>query len=183
MPVLIEKPVAMASDDAKMLLEKAKLNDSIVFAGHTRLYSNAWRAFRDRAKSEGIYSVYATAGGKGNIYPLWDWGPHLIAMCIDIGFDPRRAHIVVGEEEQPLDFFVNGQHRFRDVQETPTPLQVLLGEFTVAIKLGEPNYAAMELALDVTEVLEESEKANDERMKEAAMLAHRDRQPAGTVWH
>lgn len=182
-PVLIEKPVAMSTDAAQKLLEAAQSHDSIVFAGHTRLYSNAWREFRDECKAEGVESVYATAGGIGHIDPLFDWGPHLVAMCIDIGYDPRRAHIVITEEEQPLEFFVNGKHRFRDVAETPTPLAVLLGEFTAAIEAGEPNYGALELALEVTEVLEESAANHTIRVRNAEMLAHRDRQPAGTIWH
>lgn len=186
-PVLIEKPVAMEVWDAQNIVDFAKEYDGIVFAGHTRLYSNAWRRFRDEAKARGVYSVYATAGGHGSssgqIDALWDWGPHLVAMCSDIGFDPRRAHIVVTDEEAPLEFFVNGEMRFRDVAETPTPLQVLLGEFMDAIKKGEPDARGAELALEVTEVLEESHKAHAEMKRDAEKMAHRDRQPAGTVWH
>lgn len=154
-PVLIEKPVTLSSSDAKTLLETAIQNRAIAFAGHTRLYSTAWREFRELWVRQGVESVYAVAGGKNKIPALWDWGPHLVAMCIDIGFDPRKAHIVCNDDPQPLQLTVNGKERFADVAESPMPMEVLVKEFLEAIDDGSPDYRALQMQVQIAEVLEE----------------------------
>ena len=160
LPALIEKPVCLSSEQAKYLLKLAgNTGCSIVFAGHTRLYSIAWRALKANALAEGVRSVYAVAGSFDcKLSPLWDWGSHLVAMCLDLGFDPLKAHILTGTEEQPLKVIVNGTITYTDQPETPTPLEVLLTEFMAAIEKGGPDIRGLEFGVKVVETLEVMEQ-------------------------
>lgn len=155
-PVLIEKPVTLSSMDARSLLNAAVVHDAIVFAGHTRLYSNAWREFREPLIQQKVESVYACAGctPRGDTSAIMDWGPHMVAMCIDIGFDPRKAHLVCLDKPEKMTFIVNGKHRFVDVDEHPTPVEVLLTEFMEAIDYGAPDYRALQMNVQIMDALE-----------------------------
>ena len=153
-PVLIEKPVCMNMEEGRELLSIAKAQEAIVFAGHTRLYSTAWRAFKAKALKAGVKSVYATAGGPCKIDPLYDWGSHLVAMCLDLGFEPLAADIKADCQSWPLKFSVNSKMMYADEEESPTPLEVLLTEFMDAIKKGEPDMRGLEFGVKVVEKLE-----------------------------
>ena len=157
-PVLIEKPVCDSYSYTQRLMSLAKFMGGIVFVGHTRLYSNAWREFKAKAQAEGVKSVYAVAGGKCKLAPLWDWGPHLIAMCLDLGFDPDAAHIITGEDEWPLKFVVNGTMTFTDQQESPSPLEVLITEFLAAAAAKKTDLRGMELGVKVADYIRRNEK-------------------------
>ena len=143
-PVLVEKPVSFYPCQAWELVDL----DGIAFAGHTRLYSPTWRKFKEW--NFGGSGVKASAGGTRH-NPLWDWGPHLAAMCLDIGIDPKDAEITCTKEPQPLRFEVNGDV-FTDV-EGERPLDVLLTEFADAIEYGKPNNAGLELGARVIDYL------------------------------
>lgn len=129
-PVLVEKPVSLKAVQADELV------GGIAFAGHTRLYSKAWREFK--ASLPEVHSVEAWAGGTHRD-PWWDWGPHLVAMSYDIGFTKPVIHVT--REEQSLRLLVNGEHEFRDVPDNP--LQTLCSEFLQAIKRGTPDNRLM----------------------------------------
>jgi len=151
-PVLIEKPVCLSYVSAKYLLELARANGCIAFTGHTRLYSNAWRAFK--AMVGPVESVDAEYGGESRMGPLLDKGSHLVAMCYDLGFDPLKAVISIPETAIPLRFTVNGEHTYRDVIEVPMPLNVLVAEFVEAIEVGLPNVDGLELGAKVAKALD-----------------------------
>jgi hypothetical protein len=167
-PVLIEKPVCMNMEEARDLLSIAKAQEAIVFSGHTRLYSTAWRAFKAKAMKQGVNSVYASAGGPCKIDPLFDWGSHLVAMSIDLGFDPLDAHLVTNYESWPLKFSVNGKMMFADVEESPTPLEVLLTEFMQAIEKGEPDMRGLEFGVKVVEKLEAMHRQREDMLWRSA---------------
>lgn len=112
----------------------------IAYAGHTRLYSPAWKSFK--ASLPTVQSVECEAGGTPRD-PWWDWGPHLVSMCIDIGYKPEKAVIRVTSARKPLSFVVNGAHQFRDVETNPRPLEALTGEFLRAIEIGKPDSRLM----------------------------------------
>jgi hypothetical protein len=76
-------------------------------------------------------------------------------MCLDVGFDPRRATLAAVGVHIPLSFVVNGRYEFRDVITDPTPLEVLLTEFIAAIRKGEPNNRGLRLGAEVVEFLHE----------------------------
>lgn len=159
MPVLIEKPVCLSAIQANKLLNLANVIETIVFTGHTRLYSTRWREFKERVLGKGVKSVYACAGSvDGKLAPMWDWGPHLVAMCIDLGFDPLQAEIETNREDKPLRFLVNNDDVYHDSPETPPPLECLLTEFIAAIKHGDRDVRGLELGVKVVEAIEEIER-------------------------
>lgn len=145
-PIILEKPVTL---DPRQAWELVGMG-GIAFAGHTRLFSPAWRIFK--ASLLPVESITCCAGGTERD-PWWDWGPHLAAMCIDLGFDPSRARISVGKSYRPLSFVVNGDQEFVDEVTSPTPLEVLVTEFVAAIERGEPNNAGLRLGAEVVEYL------------------------------
>jgi hypothetical protein len=144
-PVLVEKPVALTSGEARGLVDLG----GIAFAGHTRLYSPAWREFKSSLPR--VERVEAWAGGTQKD-PWWDWGPHLVAMSFDLGFESPVIHVT--QEAQPLRFVVNGEHTFTDVETSPTPLEALVLEFCAAIESGQPDNAGLQLGARVISFLE-----------------------------
>lgn len=154
MPVLIEKPVCMSWKKANRLLSWAEdWKNSIVFVSHTRLYSKAWKEFKLTLPDE-ITSVEAQAGGRCKVAPKWDWGPHIVSMCLDIGFNPSQSRMTLTEYEAPFKFVVNGTYVFNDEKCQPTPLEVMIGEFVKAIEKGEQNIEGLRLGVNVTGYLD-----------------------------
>lgn len=147
-PVLIEKPVTL---DAAQALELVSLG-GIAFAGHTRLYSPAWRLYKESLPP--VVSVDAVMG-RAIRDPWMECGPHLAAMCFDLGLDPRDANIRTEGSYIPLSFVANGRHEFVDSKTSPTPIEVLLTEFVAAIERGEPDNAGLVLGAKVVEFLNE----------------------------
>lgn len=146
-PLLLEKPVALRSEDAKALVKLG----GIAFAGHTRLYDPGWEKFK--ASLPKIESVEAFAGGvtESNPDPLWNWGAHLAAMCLDLGFDPMQMQLRVTAERQPLRFIVNNEFEFRD---GGAALDCLILEFCAAIEKRVPNNEGLKLGLQTVEYVE-----------------------------
>jgi hypothetical protein len=130
-PVLVEKPVCLSSRAVEALVALG----GIAFAGHTRLYAPAWRAFKETLPE--VTHVEAWAGGTER-NPWWDWGPHLVSMSFDIGFKTPVLHVT--KERQPLRFVVNGTYEYTDVE---GGLEVLVREFLHAIKNGKPDNRLM----------------------------------------
>lgn len=152
-PVIIEKPMTMNVFEARHLKLIGQKRGGIVFTGHTHLYSPVWRALK--AKHQGtVESVYAQAGGPCKLPPKWDWGPHLVALCYDIGFDPHKADLRWSFEDTPFKFVVNGRYEYLSPMTYPTPLEVLITEFAQAIEKGEPDIRGLELGVKVVEFLD-----------------------------
>lgn len=147
-PLILEKPITLVPWHAWDLVKLG----GIAFAGHTRLFSPAWRQFK--ASLPPIETIDCCAGGTPRD-PWWDWGPHLASMCLDLGFDPRKADMRAYRRELPLSFVVNGEHEFRDVITEPMPVEVLVSEFVAAIERGDPNNEGLELGARVVEFLNE----------------------------
>ncbi len=135
-PVLIEKPVALKSSEADELVAMG----GIAFAGHTRLFSPAWRAFKARHPNARKVEGFAGPG-------WWDWGPHLVAMSIDLGCEKPILHL--GHDR--LRIVADGEE-FIDTHDGP--LSVLVSEFLKAIKKGEPDNAGLRLGARVVRYLE-----------------------------
>jgi len=88
-PVLIEKPLALNVDDAKLLHALSLEKKTLAMVGHTHLYSHAYCNLKEIIKPLGrINKIFSCAGNWGpfreNIPMLWDYAPHDIAMCLDI---------------------------------------------------------------------------------------------------
>ena len=107
-PVLIEKPMTLSLHDACDIVDAAETRGVLAMVGHTHLYSNAFRALKQKGNSLGSLRHTQSAGGSwGPFRPdtpvLWDWGPHDIAMCLDLfGSFPRHVHATLnGVEATP----------------------------------------------------------------------------------
>lgn len=151
-PVIVEKPLCLDADSARRLLDMTGPT-SVVFTGYTRLYSPAWRAFKaDLGEIESVSMIAGSHRGKDGW--LLDWGAHLVALCIDIGFDPEDAELHMMFDDIALSVTVNGNKHFMDGPTTPTPLEVLITEFVAAIEKGERNIGSLELGVKVVETLE-----------------------------
>ena len=151
-PVIIEKPVCLNTWDAQNLIHLAELCDGIVFVGHTRLYSPLWRAYKAKMP-KGSRKAVCEAGGPCKLDPWWDWGSHLVAMCIDLGLDPAECEYNISSDRKPIKITV-GDHVYVDKMSSPTPLEVLITEFVNAIAIGTPDVEGLRLGVKVVEMLE-----------------------------
>jgi predicted dehydrogenase len=85
--VLVEKPLATRSSDAKALIDLADRNGRVLMAGHTFLYSNYVRTAK-RLLDEGalgkllhLYSQRLNLGQiRSDVDVLWNIGPHDISI-------------------------------------------------------------------------------------------------------
>ncbi|HED15585.1 MAG TPA: Gfo/Idh/MocA family oxidoreductase [Gammaproteobacteria bacterium] len=89
LPVLVEKPMTTSVDEARKLHTAASVSGQLLMVGHTHLYSAAYEMLRSRASKLGrLVSIDAQAGGPGpyrpDTSPLWDWGVHDLALCLDL---------------------------------------------------------------------------------------------------
>ena len=87
--VIIEKPFTINAKDAEYLFNLASINRVNVKVNHVYLYHPLYRFLKEIVKDKNkINSIYSFSGDNGpfrkDISPLWDWGPHDIAMCLDI---------------------------------------------------------------------------------------------------
>lgn len=88
-PVLIEKPLTQDLGEARSLLDFASSRTAIVHVDHVHLCHPAFRALKSQGLGMGkIHGLRSGAGNWGPFRPdapvLWDWGPHDVAMCLDL---------------------------------------------------------------------------------------------------
>jgi len=88
-PIIIEKPLTTKLIEAKSLLKLAQQNKGIVLVDHVFLYHSTFRLIKKYiTDTNNINSIESIGGNKGpyrrDVTPLWDWGPHDIAMCLKI---------------------------------------------------------------------------------------------------
>lgn len=107
--VLIEKPLTMNVAEAEAVLAAAERADVLVGVDHVHLFHPAFRELKRRAATMGaVRAIDAVAGGHGPFRAdtpvLWDWGPHDVAMCLDLmGRRPARAEANVRERRRTPD--------------------------------------------------------------------------------
>lgn len=80
-PTMIEKPLALSYDEATQLQ-----NFNIpILVNHLHLFSGAYQYIKHNLDGQ-IQHIYAESGdGYGREYSaLWDWGPHDLAMILDL---------------------------------------------------------------------------------------------------
>ncbi len=107
--VLIEKPLTMNVAEAERVLEAAERADVLAGVDHVHLFHPAFRELKRRARDLGaVRAIDTVAGGNGpfraDTSVLWDWGPHDVAMCLDLmGQRPARAEANTRERRRTSD--------------------------------------------------------------------------------
>lgn len=154
-PVIVEKPVTLNAKEAWALVGLG----GIAFDAHIRLYDPVWREFK-KALPE-VKEVSAVAGGTNATNPdhLWNWTPHLVAMCLDLGV--KEAHFDIRPEKTPLEFNVSGWQYANESgwwRGNPTPLAVLVAEFLEAIRKGIPDNNRLVMGARAVEITERIRK-------------------------
>lgn len=96
-PVLVEKPLTLGLAEAVTLREQVRTRKGRVMVDHTHLFHPAFEELKRQMAALGmIREIEAEAGNQGpyreDVPVLWDWGPHDVAMCLDLlGEPPREA--------------------------------------------------------------------------------------------
>jgi len=106
-PILIEKPMTLSARDARAVVVAAA-SDVLVLTGHTHLFSSAFRALKAEATSLGrLLYTRACGGNRGPVRTdatvLWDWGPHDVAMSLDLfgSFPTSITALRIATQELP----------------------------------------------------------------------------------
>lgn len=174
-PVLVEKPAALSLYGAERLLEEAVRREVSVFVGHTHLFSNNWREFKESTK--GAEQYYIKFGGPFRCAKWWCKGSHAVAMAIDLLGRVRKVRFDFTSEQLILEHargesFITIQNKPCAVQveccpnqtgvarydityTRPTPMEVLLKEFFASVAADDANVKHLMIACDVAWVLEQ----------------------------
>jgi predicted dehydrogenase len=105
-PVLVEKPLTLGLKEAIALRDQARARNGLVMVGHTHLFHPAFEELKRQAPRLGtIRAIEAEAGARGpyraDVPVLWDWGPHDVAMCLELlQRSPREVHASREAHEQ-----------------------------------------------------------------------------------
>jgi predicted dehydrogenase len=89
LPILVEKPLTLDLSQARHVLALAKAKRLPVLVDHIYLFHPAYQELKHRAKALGAPKKIVSSGGntgpfRASVTPLWDYGPHDIAMCLDL---------------------------------------------------------------------------------------------------
>ncbi len=89
LPVLVEKPLTLDVDEARVLCDLAERTDGLVMVDHIHLFSPAFCALKSEAATLGpLRRMESEAGNHGPFRKatpiLWDWGAHDVSMCLDL---------------------------------------------------------------------------------------------------
>jgi predicted dehydrogenase len=92
-PVFLEKPLALTPSDARRVAARAV--GGILAVDHLDLDNPAWGALKGELSLVGgvvrIEGAFGTFDGRVDVSPLWDWGPHAVALCVDLVGLPHAA--------------------------------------------------------------------------------------------
>lgn len=92
--VLIEKPLCLDLDEALAFRAALSKFRAPVLVDHLHLFSPAYRLLKELSPALGRITGIVSAGGRAGPVrpetpPLWDWGPHDVAMALDLlGSEP-----------------------------------------------------------------------------------------------
>lgn len=98
-PALIEKPLTLDLASAQETLALARKYKVTLLVNHIHLFNAAWHIFKSAVRQAGdVHHIETIAGRWGPFRPgvsvLWDWGPHDIAMCLDLlQASPKSIHV------------------------------------------------------------------------------------------
>ncbi|MCH9644867.1 MAG: Gfo/Idh/MocA family oxidoreductase [Gammaproteobacteria bacterium] len=90
--LLLEKPMAISCEQAVALQRQIKQHQSIAMIDHTQLFDPVFRQLKQQIGHQKIKALSIIAGKNGGFRQetsvLWDWGPHVVAMCLDLLNEP-----------------------------------------------------------------------------------------------
>ena len=95
--VLVEKPLTVDAAEAAVLSRFVTHHGGYVMVEHTHLFNPAFRKLKELAGGLGpVREIHGEAGNHGpyrtDAPVLWDWGPHDVAMCLDLlGVSPEKV--------------------------------------------------------------------------------------------
>jgi predicted dehydrogenase len=120
--VLVEKPLVTTAKDLAAIAQA--VTNSLVMVEHTHLFHPAFRTLKAMVADRGRpVAIRASAGNTGpyrtDASVLWDWGPHDVAMALDLVSGPvevRGAEVLersyvgtVAAERIQLDLRLDGE--------------------------------------------------------------------------
>ncbi len=87
--VMVEKPLTLDLDEARALRRFVAQRSGFVMVDHIHLFHPAYRMLKETGRGLGpIREIAAVAGDRGpyreDMPVLWDWGPHDVAMSLDL---------------------------------------------------------------------------------------------------
>lgn len=88
-PVLVEKPAGLSLADAERIEAAERASKTFVLVGHQHLFAGAYEALRERVRHMSFPLEVASTGANHGPFrdysPLWDYGPHDVAMLLGLG--------------------------------------------------------------------------------------------------
>lgn len=104
--VFIEKPLTLDPAEAIALRDRAERRNALVRVDHIHLHNPAYKLLKARAASLGRVRRLESVGGswgpfRRDVPPLWDYGAHDAAMCLDVAGAPPEVDLAVVEEDAP----------------------------------------------------------------------------------
>lgn len=96
LPVLVEKPFVPSAPAARNLSAYVEERCGYVLVDHTHLFHPGYAKLKEMATALGSPGALRSAGGnwgpfRANTPVLWDWGPHDVALCLDLMGEPPVA--------------------------------------------------------------------------------------------
>ena len=107
-PVLIEKPLALSAAEARAVRDLAMERHVFALVEHTHLFSPAFRVLKGLVERHGgVREIRSEASNHGpyrrDVSVLWDWGPHDVAMCLDLLREVPASVVCAAHDKSPGD--------------------------------------------------------------------------------
>ena len=109
LPVLIEKPLSLDNAEAGVFYKNIIKKKAKVMVNFIHLYNPIYLEMKNQIKKMGMIKSIETKGGdwgpfRTNTPPMWDWGCHDIAMCIDLlQEEPSAIHKeIIKSKKHPM---------------------------------------------------------------------------------
>ena len=107
LPVLIEKPLSLDNAEVGVFYKNIIKKRAKVMVNFIHLYNPIYLEMKNQMKNMGMIKSIETKGGdwgpfRINTPPMWDWGCHDIAMCIDLlQEEPLMIHKEIIKTKRP----------------------------------------------------------------------------------
>lgn len=98
-PVLCEKPAGLSLSEASRIAFAESRSKSFVLVGHQHLFSEGYEALRGSHSPERGALARWLGPARRDYSPIWDYGPHAIALGLGwLGGAPDSVQVVKGED-------------------------------------------------------------------------------------